>query len=83
MEKIGIAFEEIRSLADNLGFQADIENSAAEIRAGMSLHWADLSGKHSYDLKGFGQVNPELAGRLNGSIDRLAKIAMELSRLFS
>jgi hypothetical protein len=82
-EQIALALNEVRSLAEKLGFEANFENAGDEIRAQMSLHWADLSSRHADGLKSFGTVNPDLAGELDAPLEQLEQIAMKLSWLFT
>lgn len=82
-EKIALALDEIRILVNNLALEVAIENASTDLRAKMILNWVHISGRHSYELKGFGQVNPELAGVIDQHIDNLAQIALDLSLLFT
>jgi len=72
---------EIKALVEALGIEVKEENSAQIITAEMSISWSDLVDGHSSRLKGYGEVNPDVAAILDPAIDRLAMMAMELSNL--
>lgn len=82
-EQIASALQEIRSLADRLGFEPQQENAGDELRAQLGLHWVNLSSRHAADLKGFGEVNPALADVIDRPLEQLEHIAMKLSWLFT
>ncbi len=52
------------------------------IMAEMNSAWVSLSDSRARNLKGYGQVNPQLEGLIDPEINKLAQIALELARIF-
>ncbi len=82
-EEIMKALQEIASLAKILGLEPEEENLSRIISSEMSVSWANLVDCHSDRMKGYGKVNPDTATKIDPAIDRLEKIAWELSNLMS
>lgn len=73
------ALVDIASLVEQLDLNVEEENAVRMIRGTMSVDWADLSILHARDLRGAGEVNPDLAAILDRPVDRLANTALRIA----
>ncbi|MBN2117457.1 MAG: hypothetical protein JW730_12850 [Anaerolineales bacterium] len=81
--EIRAALDLIAKVSHDFDLPTESENSAALIRAEMSISWADLLDSRAGELKRSGAVHPELSDVLDPSIQGLARIALALTGIFS
>lgn len=79
---ITTALEEIATLTNKFGFEPEEDNPASLICGMMSESWANLLDSQSTKLKRYGEVDPNLGKVLDPSIEKLAKLALELEYIF-
>lgn len=82
-EEITKALQEIASLAKILGLEPEEEDLSRIILSEMSVSWTNLVDCHSERMKGYGKVDSNTATKIDPAIDRLEKIAQEISSLMS
>ena len=82
LEKIESALMIIEQLAQTLDLPHQEKDAAKMIAAQMNSAWVSLSDSHAHNLKGYGEVHPQLADILDPSIDQLVQTALELGRIF-
>lgn len=79
--KITQALHELADLVKQLGLESVEESTARDILSEMSVSWADLVDCHSDRMIGYGEVDTDAATKIDPAIDRLERIALELSDL--
>jgi len=82
LEKVEAALTNLQQLAQRLDLPRQKRDAARMIAAQMNSAWVSLSDSHAHNLKGYGEVNPQLASILDPEIDQLAQSALELGRIF-
>jgi len=82
LEKIEAALVILQQLAQTLDLPRLEKDAAKMITAQMNSTWVSLSDSHAHNLKGYGEVNPQLANILDPGIDQLVQSALELGRIF-
>jgi len=82
-EIVAQALQELASFVQLLGITPKEEFLDQIIVAEMSVSWADLVDGRSDRLKGYGEVKPETAAVIDPILDRLSKMAFELSQLLT
>jgi hypothetical protein len=82
LEKIESALAIIQQLAQRLELPRQERDAAKMIAAQMNSAWVSLSDSHAHNLKGYGEVNPQLADIIDPEIDQLVQSALELGRIF-
>jgi hypothetical protein len=82
LEKIEAALNIIEHLAQALDLPRQGKDAARMIAARLNSAWVSLSDSHAHNLKGYGEVNPQLASILDPEIDQLMQSALELGRIF-
>jgi hypothetical protein len=79
--EIASALEEIATLSRVLGLDREEEDARGLIRSEMSVAWANLLDTQSKKLRGYGDVDPQLADVLDPGIIHLSSIAIRLANL--
>jgi hypothetical protein len=74
--------EEVRRLAATLEFEPEFENTSRQLMGKMNLDWESLSELRIRNLQGFGEVHPQVNEILKEPAERMATIALELSKIF-
>jgi hypothetical protein len=73
----------IETLRDRLALPREIRPATIELRTGLSQLWVFLQEADSKRLGRFGDVHPALAPALDFSIERLARLMLEIEKLVS
>jgi len=80
-EKVSTALNELEKYVRELGLETEEENPAQRIIALMSLSWENLSDIREKRLRNYGEIDPEVAAQITPPAERLAQLAIEISRL--
>jgi hypothetical protein len=80
-EKISQALHELADLVKQLGLEPVEESADRIILSEMNVSWANLVDCHSDRMIGYGKVDTDAAKKIDPAIDRLERIALELSDL--
>ena len=81
-QQIKAALNQIAELSRLFDLQKEIENSASQVSAEMTVSWANLLDSRAGKLARYGDVHPELPSLLDRDIQHLAEIARNLSAIF-
>lgn len=80
-QQIAEALRLLDDLADTLALEAEKDDAARHIRAGLSESWANLCDARSEKLRRYGAVHPQLSRVLDRPIERLAEAALAIAAL--
>lgn len=81
-QTISTALALIEKLTHTFELRTEVESASAIIRSELTVNWENLMNTQAGKLRGYGEVNPQLAGLLDSDIRNLAEIALELSAIF-
>ena len=80
-QKIAAGLALVEELAQTLQLEPEIIDLVGSVRGQMSESWANLIDSRAAKLRRYGEVDPGLAQPLDPALDRLVRIAAELSQL--
>ncbi len=78
---IDAGLREIDALAQALALPTEAHDNRAALLGQLSVLWVDLHEVRATSLRGYGEVNPELAPVLNPHIERLIELVTALMSL--
>lgn len=76
---IKTALRLIEKLGEKFGLEAESQNAASMFQGELTVNWANLIDSQAPKLRRYGKVHPELGGMLDPDIQKLARIALQLS----
>ena len=69
----------IEKLSKEFGLEAEAKNTTSMFQGELTVNWANLIDSQAGKLRRYGKVHPELGGMLDPDIQKLARIALQLS----
>lgn len=78
-QQIMTALGVIEKLSYTFDLPKETEDAVAMLRGELSVSWANLLDTRAKKLARYGKAHPDLSGMLDGDIQKLAEIAIQLS----
>jgi hypothetical protein len=78
---IKTALDLIEKLSAKFELESESQSAAASMQGELTINWANLIDTQAGKLRRYGKVHPELGGTLDPDIQKLARIALQLSAI--